>query len=145
MGSLFSLPISRGLIPSISYVNPWGMSRITCLYCPHCNRIRPASFIFTRFEERTYQNLRVDQTVPRAALDTNNIIGLRQLLNFPFRSNQLEIDLRSPISISGRHLAPCLRLLEYQLHPYNPFHPTYPSAEVPTSTSRQQQLLDKYI
>ena len=43
------------------------------------------------------QGLRVDQTVLRAALDANNTIGLRQLLNFPFRSRQPGIDLLSPI------------------------------------------------
>lgn len=43
------------------------------------------------------RGLRVDQTVLRAALDANNMIGLEQLLNFPFRVKRPEINVFSPI------------------------------------------------
>lgn len=43
------------------------------------------------------QGLPVKQTVLRAALDTNNVIGLNQLLNFPFRLKRPEINVFSPI------------------------------------------------
>jgi ankyrin repeat protein len=41
--------------------------------------------------------LPVEQTVLRAALDANNTIGLKQLLNFPFRLKQPEINVFSPM------------------------------------------------
>jgi ankyrin repeat protein len=78
----------------LCFVMSWSGSRHRISQAEKDNYINLVNFLLNSYDA---QGLPVKQTVLRAALDANNVIGLNQLLNFPFRLKQPEINVFSPI------------------------------------------------
>ncbi len=78
----------------LSFAMSWPGGRRNTSEWERDNYLHMLNLLLSTYDARS---LPMERTVLRAALDTDNIIGVRQLLNLPFRSKQLEINECSPI------------------------------------------------